>query len=58
VCYYGSWAKYRKQAGRFTPEKIDANLCTHVIFTFAKLRGNRLVAGDWQDESTAFRKGM
>ena len=37
VCYWGTWANYRPGAGKFTPEDIDANLCTHLIYTFAGL---------------------
>ena len=58
VCYFGSWAHYRKQAGHFTPEKIDTNLCTHIIYAFATLKGNRPVAADYPDESTTYTKGM
>lgn len=32
VCYYGTWAVYRPDAGRFAVENIDPNLCTHVIY--------------------------
>ncbi|XP_044744290.1 chitinase-like protein 3 [Coccinella septempunctata] len=34
ICYYGSWANYRNGNGKYTAENIDANLCTHVIYTF------------------------
>ncbi|KAF4532930.1 hypothetical protein B566_EDAN015642 [Ephemera danica] len=34
VCYYGSWATYRPDAGKFDVEDIDPNLCTHLIYTF------------------------
>ena len=37
VCYWGTWANYRPGAGKFTPEDIDATLCTHLIYTFAGL---------------------
>jgi chitinase len=30
-------AQYRPEPARFVPEKIDPNLCTHIIFAFAKI---------------------
>ena len=32
VCYYGTWAVYRPDAGKFSVEDIDPFLCTHVIY--------------------------
>ena len=37
VCYWGSWANYRPDLGKFTPENVDATLCTHLIYSFAGL---------------------
>jgi len=37
VCYWGTWANYRPEAGKFTPENIDPKLCTHLIYSFAGL---------------------
>ena len=37
VCYWGTWANYRPKDGKFTPEDIDATLCTHLIYSFAGL---------------------
>ncbi|CAH0550889.1 unnamed protein product [Brassicogethes aeneus] len=34
VCYYGSWSTYRPGNGKFTTNDIDANLCTHLIYSF------------------------
>jgi len=36
VCYFGSWANYHK-IDPFKIEDIDPNLCTHVMYGFAKL---------------------
>uniref|UniRef100_A0A1I8QE20 chitinase n=1 Tax=Stomoxys calcitrans TaxID=35570 RepID=A0A1I8QE20_STOCA len=33
-CYFGTWANWRPGNGRFTPENIDANLCTHLSYSF------------------------
>lgn len=32
VCYYGTWAVYRPNAGKYSVEDIDPFLCTHVIY--------------------------
>jgi len=37
VCYWGTWANYRPLEGKFTPEHINPDLCTHLIYTFAGL---------------------
>ena len=37
VCYFGSWAFYRPEAGKFTVGNIDPKLCTHVVYAFAGL---------------------
>ena len=37
VCYWGTWANYRNGDGKFTPEDVDASLCTNLIYSFAGL---------------------
>lgn len=59
VCYYTNWAQYRQPGGKFYPEDIDPALCTHIIYSFAKLDGNsELAAYEWNDESTSWSTGM
>lgn len=58
VCYYTNWSQYRNGPGKFFPEDIDPTLCTHLIYTFAKLVGNKLYPYEWNDESTPWMKGM
>ncbi|KAJ8321286.1 hypothetical protein KUTeg_001144 [Tegillarca granosa] len=58
VCYYTNWSQYRTGEGKFFPENIDENLCTHLIYAFAKLDGNRIIAQEWNDESTRWSKGI
>ncbi|XP_033739624.1 LOW QUALITY PROTEIN: chitinase-3-like protein 1 [Pecten maximus] len=58
VCYHSNWSQYRQSPAKFYPENIDASLCTHVIYAFATLNGNHLKAFEWNDESTAWSKGM
>lgn len=37
VCYYTNWAWRRASFGSFTPEDIDGQLCTHIVYAFATL---------------------
>lgn len=58
VCYYTNWAQYRGEGAKFYPENIDANLCTHIIYSFAKLdASSQLAAFEWNDESQSWAKG-
>ncbi|ELT90300.1 hypothetical protein CAPTEDRAFT_205081 [Capitella teleta] len=58
VCYYTNWAQYRTRPGRFVPEDVPVELCTHLIFAFATMSGNDLKAFEWNDESTDWMDGM
>ncbi|KAL4703006.1 hypothetical protein ACJJTC_009992 [Scirpophaga incertulas] len=52
VCYMTSWAFYRRGDGKFVPEHIDTRLCTHVIYAYASLTPDDLVAKEfdpWAD---------
>lgn len=50
VCYLSNWAQYRPEDGRFLPTHTDAALCTHLIFAFASMEGNRLKPYEWNDD--------
>ena len=47
-----NWSQHSPRDGWFVPENVSPFLCTHVVYTFAKLRGNNLEAFEWNDEST------
>ncbi|XP_015197633.2 acidic mammalian chitinase isoform X1 [Lepisosteus oculatus] len=40
VCYVSSWAQDRPGDTRFTPDRADPFLCTHIIFAFADVDEN------------------
>lgn len=50
VCYVSNWSQYRPPGGSFKPPNIDAALCSHIIYAFANLVGNRLVPFEWNDD--------
>lgn len=58
VCYYTNWSQYRDGAAKFFPENIDPNLCTNIIYAFAKLENNQLAPFEWNDDSTDWSKGL
>lgn len=37
VCYFTNWAWYRQGGGKYLPEEIDADLCSHIVYGFAVL---------------------
>ncbi|XP_011310400.1 acidic mammalian chitinase-like [Fopius arisanus] len=50
VCYFGSWSVYRQGNGKFQIEDIDPFLCTHLIYSFVGLKGDRInITDPWQD---------
>lgn len=57
VCYFTNWAWYRQEGGRFVPEDIDPDLCTHVLYGFAVLDGSSLTMKShdpWADIDNKF----
>ncbi|RMZ96005.1 chitotriosidase-1 isoform X1 [Brachionus plicatilis] len=58
VCYFTNWAQYRSGIGAFQPENIDPFLCTHILFSFAKVLNNKLEPYEWNDDSTEWSRGL
>lgn len=42
VCHITNWSFYRKGEGKFVPENLDSNLCTHIIYSYATLEPQEL----------------
>eukprot|EP00095_Tigriopus_kingsejongensis_P009617 maker-scaffold328_size205007-snap-gene-0.19 protein:Tk09617 transcript:maker-scaffold328_size205007-snap-gene-0.19-mRNA-1 annotation:"chitinase isoform x1" len=40
VCYYGSWAHYQEEPGRFDVTWVDTDLCTHGLYAYADIDTN------------------
>ncbi|ESO85839.1 hypothetical protein LOTGIDRAFT_167819 [Lottia gigantea] len=58
VCYYANWSQYRPDGGKFFPEDINPKSCTHIIYAFAKLSGNRLAPTEWNDDLFQYPRGL
>lgn len=57
VCYFTNWAWYRQSGGKFLPEDIDPELCTHIIYGFAVLDSGTLTIkphDSWADLDNKF----
>lgn len=40
--YYANWSQNRPTGSEFYPEDIDPELCTHIIYAFAKIENKEL----------------
>jgi len=62
VCYYTNWSQYRPGLGQFFPEDIDPGLCTHMVFSFAKMcnssSGWTLCPYEWNDQDEPWADGL
>ncbi len=58
VCYYTNWSQYRVKVGKFLPEDIPADLCTHIIFAFGWLKKGKLGSFESNDETKDGKPGL
>jgi chitinase len=58
VCYYTNWSQYRPKIGKFIPEDIPADLCTHLIFSFGWMKKGKLSSFETNDESKDGKVGL
>ncbi len=56
-CYFTNWSYKRPGMGKFTPEDIDASMCTHVVFAFASIKNHKLAESEDNDIGDAFTEG-
>uniref|UniRef100_A0A8C5P2Q3 Oviduct-specific glycoprotein n=1 Tax=Jaculus jaculus TaxID=51337 RepID=A0A8C5P2Q3_JACJA len=54
VCYFTSWAYSRPGPASVLPRDLDPFLCTHLIFAFASMSNNQIIAQDAQDEKVLY----
>lgn len=57
VCYFTNWAWYRRGIGKYMPEHIDTDLCTHIVYGFAVLDYSKLTIrthDSWADIDNKF----
>uniref|UniRef100_A0A8D8USC8 Probable chitinase 3 n=1 Tax=Cacopsylla melanoneura TaxID=428564 RepID=A0A8D8USC8_9HEMI len=58
VCYYTNWSQYRTKIGKFQPEDISPDLCTHIIFAFGWLKKGKLSSFESNDETKDGKVGL
>lgn len=58
VCYYTNWSQYRTKLGKFLPEDIQPDLCTHIIFAFGWLKKGKLSSFESNDETKDGKTGL
>ncbi|XP_041504605.1 oviduct-specific glycoprotein-like [Microtus oregoni] len=54
VCYFTNWAHSRPGPASILPRDLDPFLCTHLIFAFASMSNNQIVANNLQDENVLY----
>lgn len=57
VCYFTNWAWYRPGVGKYKPENINSDLCTHIVYGFAALDPGTLTIrahDSWADFDNKF----
>lgn len=52
VCYYTTWARYRRSPANMQPQDVNENLCSHLIMAFAWITydGRLALHSEWEDQ--------
>jgi len=60
VCYFTNWAQYRTGDATHFPKDVPADLCTHLVYSFAKIpQGtNTIEPYEWNDISALYPQIM
>jgi len=58
VCYYTNWSQYRPKTGKFVPEDIQPDLCTHIIFAFGWIKKGKISSLEANDETKDGKTGL
>lgn len=58
MCYYTNWSQYRPKIGKFVPEDITPDLCTHIIFAFGWLKKGKISSFESNDETKDGKTGL
>eukprot|EP00095_Tigriopus_kingsejongensis_P006279 snap_masked-scaffold1533_size36968-processed-gene-0.3 protein:Tk06279 transcript:snap_masked-scaffold1533_size36968-processed-gene-0.3-mRNA-1 annotation:"chitinase" len=56
-CYFTNWSYKRPGMGKFTPEDIDPELCTHIVFAFGTIKDHKLTESEENDAGDAYTEG-
>ena len=51
VCYITNWSQHRAPPANFTPRVIGPFLCTHIVYSFAKIKNGTLSTHNQNDEA-------
>ena len=57
VCVCGR-SQYRPKAGKFVPEDIQPDLCTHIIFAFGWIKKGKISSLEANDETKDGKTGL
>ncbi|KAH9508226.1 hypothetical protein Btru_050504, partial [Bulinus truncatus] len=58
ACYYNNYATLRPSRYKVFPEMLNPHLCTHMIYAFAHIANNKLIAAYPMDEDSPWKTGL